>query len=195
MARPLLHIGAQAVPLEPGLAFRAAIDAANRVNRVDGVPDTLNPGIVDADKAAGFVASLSSLPAATAAQLDGHELALDADPLGLSAAAPTRADAFAHATVTVDSVQGRHVLARSGVVPDAALARARAGEARAALAQAGSRRSGGVRRRQSLIAGAWYLNAEAWSRASPGDPAAQVEFSDAGAAIKAFAMPSGALPD
>lgn len=208
MAAPepvLLRVGQQTVPGAPGPGLAAAIEAANQAARIPGLADTLNPGIIDPDKAARFVAALPKQPAATLARIAGHELALGAGGLGVGAAAPTRADAFGTFELVVDDVQGRNVLAHTSVAPDPALARSRAAEAKAALqeAEAAVTRAeranagdeiGHTRRRRAAAAGAWRLNAAAWAKGAPGDAAAQEALAASQKAARAYAMPSGALP-
>jgi hypothetical protein len=201
-----LRIGEQVVPLSTPAArdLREAIEAANHRNRVEGLPDTLNPSIIDADKAARFVAALPAQPAETLERLSGHELAVDWSDLGLGAADPTRADAFsAPFRLIIDDVQGRQVIAHTTVPVDPALAKSRAADAKAAFdaAQADVTAMEAVhpmptgassaRWRRSQAAFAWRLNAAAWAKSAPQDKQAATSLATAKAAVANYTMPSG----
>lgn len=198
----LLRIGATTLPASPGVALAPAIEAANARNRIEGVPDALNPGIIDAGKAAGFVASLPNQPAETLARMTGHELSLNQGGLGLLAAAPTlAADFTAPFNLVIDDIQGRHILAHTTVSPNPGLARTHAAEARKALAtaekdvrQAEARQVSdeinATRGRRGAIASAWHIGARAWAAASS-DAEAQSNLAAARTAARAYVRPSG----
>ena len=199
----LLRIGATTIPASEAAGLLPAIEAANARSRIPGLPDTLNPDAIDPGKAAAFVASLPGQPAETLARIAGHELSLAQDRLGLIAAAPTRAADFAVPfTLVVDDIRGRHVLAHTTVAADAGLARTRAAEGHAALAEAeevtrraeagrNSDEVGAALRRRAAVAVAWHVNAAAWASAAPGDSVAQDSLAAARDAARRYRRPSG----
>jgi hypothetical protein len=208
-----LRIGDACVPLadsDASVAERivAPVEAANRATRLQGLDDALNPEVIDSAKVVGFAAGLVGQPPALLARLAGQELWLGWEPLHLSTAAPTRAEAFAAPfALVMDEIQGRTVLAHTDVPIDVALAQSRVVAARAALAAiraelrgleaAGAAAPAGAlgqaRQRRAAVAGAWRLNARAWAVAAPRDPAARAACAGAERAARRYAMPSGGL--
>ena len=185
----------------------AAIAAANAAVAVPGLPPELTPGWLDPDKVAAFVAGLARLDRATRAPLAGRAIWLGWEALGLAAAAPTRARAFAAPfALTIDETQGETVLAHTDIRPDIALARQRIDTARAALVRARARLRRGersaqpmppellalARRQCAAAAQTWRLNARAWSAAEPNNPDARRALAFAARAAERAAMPAGA---
>ena len=214
-AQPIsLRVGRQTVELPangPVVAERVAglVEAANMTAHIAGLPDALNPGLIDAAKATGFAAGLAAQPPAILARLAGKAVWLNWEPLGLSTAAPTRSDAFAAGfDLVVDDVQGDNVLAHTNVPIEGGIAKSRAAEAQHAVAVAqaevqrleaagGSAPSGELgqaRLRRSAAARAWRINARAWASVAPQDTAAKAATSEADRAARQYAMPSGAAP-
>lgn len=189
-------------------AVLAFVDNANRPRRIEGLPDTLNPQIIDPEKAAHFAAGLGRLPSATLAKLAGHDLVLDNYALKIQAASPSHAASFDHPfDLAVEEVTGKNVFARATVPADTDLARSRAAEARERTASL----DGEVKRleaagpgaalsdakwRRLATARAWRMNAQAWSDAAPGAHDASVSLREAVQAARAFAMPprEGTVP-
>lgn len=88
----------------PDLAARLA-DATARANRArafDGLPDDLNPELLDPARIDAFLRGLHRLPDATLAALDGRSLYLGAPDLGLQLTSPySPADLAAGYALTV----------------------------------------------------------------------------------------------
>lgn len=188
----------------PGLA--AFAKAVNDAHRIAGLPDTLNPAMIDPGKLTALVAALPRLPAATRRRLAGRELFLGAGGLGVGTAEPTRPESFLQPfDLAVDSNSAPAVVARASITPDPALAQGRAGEAQAAALEADAlaarqnrartgpmtEAEGIVLVRRAAAARAWLVNARAWASAG-GGPAAQSSLAAAEKAVKAFGMPAGA---
>jgi len=109
----------------------AALDESNAKVRIEGLPDTLNPEIMDREKAEAFLTALPKLPAKARKAISGKTLYLNNPDLMLGVTAPTRAAAFnGEFTLAIAQVQGDLVMARSMVAVDCGLARDRAREAR-----------------------------------------------------------------
>jgi hypothetical protein len=202
----LLRVGQQTVPLANPAALGPAIEAQNASARIPNLPDTLNPGMIDPAKASAFAAGLPRQGADTLARLQGHELLINGHDLGIGAAEPTRAEAFAEPfTLVIEDVQGRNVIAHTSVPADPALAKSRATEAEARLrdaekavqqaqaARTGGTALGGALRRRAAVAFAWRLNAQAWKKAAPNDPAAATALDAAQKAARDYMRPSGGL--
>ena len=192
-----LQAGRQSIPFpSPPADVAAMTDAYNRHRRIAGLPDDLNPAIIDPAKAAGLVAGLAKQSPAVAAKLAGNAVPLDWAPLGLGATAPTRREPFDEKfELIVDDVDVGQVGAHTSIPFDPQLARAKAVEAQAALAQAEAAIVPGTldttRFRRSAIAQTWLNNAEVWAKAEPGNPAAQSSLAAANKAFTANFMPKG----
>ena len=205
----LLRLDTEYLPADaPPATLAAAVAAANAAVAVPGLPPELTPGWLDPDKVAAFVAGLAHLDRATRAKLAGRALWLGWEKLGLAAAAPTHARAFAAPlTLTIDETQGETVLAHIDIRPDLALARRRIDAARAALARARATLRRGerttppmpperlalARRHCAAAAQTWRLNARAWCVADPENPDARRSLAFAARAAERAAMPAGAL--
>lgn len=196
-------------------ALRAAIEQANRGYTQPGLPDALNPDVIDVDKAAALVAALPAIAKLAPQLLAGRELLLNHAPLRIGVADPTTAASFAQPfMLQVVDVQGETLLARSTVPLVPEMARARAIEAKAQLAAESERvgplearlqaAEGAVDRqravldeltpalqRRSALARTWWSNARALGEAPDADAAAKA---DAAAALKAvddYLLPGG----
>ena len=204
-APAMLRVGSKSVPLStPAAEVASLVDASNREHRIDGVPDELNPAIIDPVKAAGFVAALPSQPANVLAKLAGHSLWLNWADLGLQATAPTRREAFAaHVELVIDNANLKQVAAHTSIPFDSQLARAKATEAQSALARdeaTANLESQGqttldardsTRRRRSALAQAWLNNATVWAKAEPANSVAQSSLAAASKAYQTYGMPRG----
>ena len=211
-----LRVGAAVVN---GPAWRAelppVLDQANRKARLAGLPDHLNPAILDPDKTTAFLTALPKLPAETLQSLAGKKLSLDSGGLMLGAAAPTRPATFAGPLkLEIIEEQGDVVHARLILQVDCALAKERAAEARGRIGPASDEvkaleaRLPGVsgkpdkereildnlsttRRRRSALAYVWQKSAKAWTECPGTDAAAKADLAAAQAAVDAYAMPLG----
>lgn len=178
-------------------ALHAFVAQANAQRRVEGLPDELNPAMLDADKVAHLAAALAHLPTATRQRLDGHDLYLDDPGLRAHAAFPSHAEGFDHGvTLDIQEIQGDTVMARTDAPIDLALARSRArdGAARFAAAPAGTERPAAERR--LALARYWQMNATAWAQAAPGDAEAATAAAAADKAARDSALPprGGTVP-
>ncbi len=201
-----LQLGRKTVPFSSSpREIAALVDGYNRRWHIEGLPDGLNPAIIDPDKTAGLVAGLHAQPPAVLARLAGNSLLLDWASLGLGTTAPTHREAFAGKfDLIVENVQIRQVMAHTSVPFDAQLARDKSAEAQSALVKANAdvtaaegRRPpipnevGDMRFRRSAIAQTWLNNAEAWAKAEPSNSAAQSSLAAATKAFEAYHMPKG----
>jgi hypothetical protein len=188
-------------------ALQAAIEKANEAARLDGLPDAMNLGIIDQEKAAHFVAALPSLPKRTTARLAKLGLRFGGAGLGIQLAEPTHPTDFDRPFELVfDSVKGESVSPRITLAPDVELARSRAIDAEAAFGAAdkavraldadrGSQSPDDVMNakwRRAEIAKVWRLNAQAWAQSRPADLAAKGAFENAEVALQDSQMPSRA---
>lgn len=184
------------------------VTAANQKARIKGLPDALNPGIIDADKLGAFVAVLGAQPESVRTALAGHTLNVGASGLGVLSVEPTRVEAFGTGyRLTIERIVGQRVLARANVLFDAGLAKQRTADAEdavtaanlAVLAVEGGKAdpdglsAGGVRWRRAQAASAWRIVANAWVSAEPADRAAKKAAAEARKAAMAYDMPSGGL--
>jgi hypothetical protein len=207
-----LRVGGDTIPAR-GLPPRvnaaelaARIEEANQRRRLAGLPDELNPDIVDPAKAAAFASGLAAQPDETLGRLAGRELALTWEDLGLLSASPTRvADFAAPFRLVIDEVKGPRVWAHTTVTADPARARAGARAAEAALSKAhrvvtkldrpSAAASGddvaAARLRRSAILRAWLVNARAWLAGAPEDPKAKAALAAAEALVDDYVMPRG----
>jgi hypothetical protein len=192
-----------------------AIDQFNRKARLEGLPDHLSPGIIDAEKAAAFLTALPKFPAETLRSLAGRTLSLNAGGLMLDASAPTRPATFASPhKLHIDDVQGNVVHIRLDLPIDCALARERAAEARARFKPADDEvkaleaRLPAVsgmpekereilgplsmaKRRRSALTYVWQRNARAWAGCPGADSAAKADLEAAVRAVESYALRLG----
>jgi hypothetical protein len=79
----LVRVGYKVVPAAQTAAVAAAVDASNGFQRIPGLPDRLNPGIIDPAKAAALLAALQRMGAPALAPIGGKgtvsECTRDAD--------------------------------------------------------------------------------------------------------------------
>ena len=183
-------------------AVAEAIATSNAESRLEGLPDTLNPGIIDPAKAEALLRALPGLPPDMLAPLAGRALYLNAAGLRVGASAPTTPASFAAPfRLEVEEVQGQLVIARATVPTDCGLARTRAAEARQQTgaselevkalearrrSAAGKPDEGEALRalssalsRRSAAANAWRQNADAVAHCSPGDAVAAQDLAEA----------------
>jgi hypothetical protein len=201
-----LRTGSARIPaVSSAASLRRFVADANAVQRIEGLPDDLNPAILDPDKVVRLAAALPRLPPATLARLAGHELYLDEPGLQVRAAFPSRAESFERPfALQVGEVHGKAVMARVDLLPDLELARSRTREAASrhrALAeqeQAGSPGASSrlANERRIAVARTWRMNALAWAQAAPSDPEAKHEVAAAEAAVSAapIAPRGGTVP-
>jgi hypothetical protein len=205
---PALTLGSHdvTITLGGGTDLTAFVTAANDKARIKGLGDSLNPGIIDAEKLGAMVAALQAQPDTVRAALAGHTLNVGARGLGVLAIEPAAKNAFGpDYRVTIERVVGTHVLAHADFAIDAALARQRTGAAAKAVAAAehavhavehgkpdpDGLGAGDVRWRRAQAASGWLLLANAWAAAEPGDAGAKKALTAAHKAAKEYAMPSG----
>lgn len=193
----------------PPPQLRSFVAAANEAQRIAGLPDNLNPALLDPDKVIRLAAALPRLPGATLAKLAGHDLYLDDPGLQVRAAFPSRPDSFDRPfTLEIQEVQGKTVLARVDLPADLDLARSRARDAaaqhRAQSDEVARIEQGGeggtslraAKERRLAVARTWRMNALAWAQAAPADPDAKAAAAAADAAARAGALPprGGTVP-
>jgi hypothetical protein len=191
----------------------AAIGESNRKAHIEGLPDHLNPEVIDVEKAKALLAALPKLPAEELKPLMGRTLFLNYDGLMLGASAPTRPAAFGQPfKIEIADVQGDVVLARLTLSVDCALARERSTEARTRLKTAedevktlekrASSASGtdqerdilsslsAARSRRYALARVWEQNARTWAACPGADSAAKSDLKSASRAVGSYAVPS-----
>lgn len=176
-----------------------AVEQENGVARIAGLPDTLNPAIIDPAKARALVQAISP---ADAAALGGKALLLSPSLLRIGASSPTTPGSFAGpVAVTVVDTHGAAVSARAAAPVDCALARQQAAAARtefAAAEQGVARQEAAkpadnpglvalsdARSRRFAVATVWKENAAAALECAPGDAAAQQDHAAASQAVSA----------
>jgi len=208
-----LRVGSKVFPLAGWQQdLPAALEASNARVRIAGLPDTLNPEIMDREKAEAFLAALPKLPAKARKAISGKTLYLNYPDLMLGVTAPARAAAFnGKFTLEVADVQGDLVLARSRVAVDCGLARDRAAEAREKVRASedetkemeaklpkvtGSPEEkelltalSNARSRRFALAVVWRENSQAWAACPDAPPAAKSDLKAAQKAANAYAVP------
>jgi hypothetical protein len=194
--------------------LREAVAHSNEKARLDGLPDHLNPQIIDAAKAEAFLRALSQRPAEELRPFAGRTLALNVGHLMIDASAPTRPETFSQPfQIEIADVQGDIVHARLALKADCALARQRATEARSqfqaadeevrALESRAAKATGSASepqavdavskagRRRAALAHAWRENAEAFSKCPEADPSAKSDFDAASRAVNSYGLLMG----
>jgi hypothetical protein len=203
-------------PTTTGGGLRAAIEQANLGFRRPGLDDTLNPDIIDADKATALVAALPGIARRSPQLLAGRELSLSHAGLRIGAADATTAASFAKPfELEVVDIKGDTLLARATVPVVLQLARERAAQAKAELAienqkivplQAKLRAAADVIEdkraildeltpalwRRSALARAWSANARELSEQPGADAEAKAQTEAASKAVKEYLLPTGA---
>lgn len=197
-------------------ALRSAIDQFNRAVRLPGLPDKLNPDVIDADKAAALVTALPMVAQKSPQLLAQRELYLTPDGLRIGTADPTTADGFAQPfeLQTVD-VQGQTLLARTTVPVAPQMARERVAEAKAMLSAENEKITPlearlraatdavekqrsildeltPARQRRSALARVWWRNALELSELAGAQPETKLETETALKAVNEYLLPSGA---
>jgi hypothetical protein len=189
-----LRAGKQSLDLSaPGANLTAFVHAVNLKRKIRGLPDALNPYLLDRAKVSALVAALPSQSSDILSQLQGHDLWLDWEGLRVTRVAPTRSARFQNTTLIIDEVQDHCVLAHPSFGTDAKLARALAGRAHAALLEFGRSHveplSHDERWRLQALAFTWKINAVAWSLAEPNNRSAHVAVREALQSLKDNALP------
>lgn len=195
-------------------ALGAAIEDYNRDLRLPGLPDHLNPEIIDAAKATSLLAALMRHPQSSLQQLAGKALHLSYAGLRVGAAAPTTPDSFSMPFgLEVVDIQGETVLARVNVPSVMQIVRERSAEARKQLAaevqqvqslEPRLRAAAGtdqdkrlldeltlVRRRRSAVARVWQASARELSELAVADTAAKADYEAASKAASEYLLPGG----
>jgi hypothetical protein len=191
-----------------------AVARSNDKAHVDGLPDHLNPQIIDPAKAESFLRALSGRSADELRPFAGRILALNVGRLMIDASAPTRPETFSQPfQIEINDVQGDVVHVRLTLKVDCALARQRAAEARAqfqttdeevkTLESRATKAAGSgsepqavdavskAGRRRSALAHAWRQNAEALSKCPEADASAKSDFEAASRAVNTYGLLMG----
>ena len=195
-----------------------ALEKSNARQRLPGLPDTLNPGIIDAAKLAALLKAIETMPADAKAPVASNTLYLNGGELGVGASAPTTIETFAKPfTITAIETDNGLVTARASISPDCALAKSRAAEARRQFdhtdqevealtakreAATGKPDEGtalrdlsGAKSRRFAIAQTWQENAAATVACAPNDTAAAKDLAHAKhMADKTIVPPSTGMP-
>lgn len=193
----------------------APLEQYNRKVRLEGLPDHLNPAVIDSEKVAAFLKALPQFPAESLKPLAGRTIWLDYGGLLLGASAPTRPAMFTGPMkLEIVEVQGQVVHARLVLKVDCDLARNRAAEASARIgptsdeikalearlsAVAGTPEQerdvltalSVARRRRSALAYVWQKNATARAECDGTDAAAKADLEAAVRAVDLYGMPLG----
>src|ERR1051326_4525474 len=126
-----IRIGGSTVDAANQPAVAAAIDAANAHARWQGVPDGLNPRLLDPVRVQALLAAIAALPASARAKPGDHALLLDSPGLPVKASSPSTPASFAHLTgIEVTDTQGDAVEVRVAMPLDCELARQNAAAAK-----------------------------------------------------------------
>lgn len=201
-----LRIGSETVGVASADAVAAAAAKANAARRLDGLPDVLNPDLIDPAKLTALLARLPDAAAPHRRVLARRALFVDPAGLRVGTSSPTTPASFAEGlALEIDDADGDPVIARAVVAVDCGLARTRAAEARAHLdgvarevadleARRDVRALPPARLRRYAVARAWRDNAVAASRCAPDDAAAKADRDAAEQAARSFAVPLGRLP-
>lgn len=194
----------------------AAIAEENKHHVIAGLPDELNPRLIDPAKAAALLAGLKGK---TLAPLGGRVLNLAPGGLRIGTSAPTTVASFSQPfTLTVESEHdaGKTVSARASVPIDCDLARKRAAAARQRTEASQKDVATLTARKEAArnkpdespataalydatqlrfaVAMAWVENAEAVTVCSPQDAAARADLAEAQRIRSASAVPGGRMP-
>jgi hypothetical protein len=200
----------------PKFQLLAAIERSNQQARLEGLPDYLNPEIIDADKAQALLSAIANSPADTSLSLAQHTLYLNYPGLMIGSSAPTRpANFVSPLKIKIDDVQGELVLAQADVPLDCPLARDRAGDARTRFKEADGQlkelekqiAAAGrstekqrqvlaevslAQRRRFAIAQVWRQNAAAWASCPDTDKGAKADLDAASRALRTSVVVGGA---
>jgi hypothetical protein len=192
----------------------AAIEPENRRARLAGLPDELNPIVLDPARARAFLEGLPRLPEAALAGLAGRHLHLGTEGLGLSTSSPIEPEAIARgfALSLSEGDAGRVVQPELAAEVHPERARELATRARAEV-EARDREVAEIQRErarpglsgeeQGLLLGArtraawrrfaaakvWETSSRALSALDPGDRAAAADAREAGLAVDRFVTP------
>ena len=126
-----LRIGFVTVDASHADEVSAAVEKSNVRQRLPGLPDTLNPGVLDPVKIVALISAIAKMPADAKSPVADHTLYLNGGDLGIGASAPTTAASFAKSfSLAAIETENGLVTARANVAPDCELAKSRAAEAR-----------------------------------------------------------------
>jgi hypothetical protein len=210
-----VRIGGASVDAADTDAVARAIEAANAHQHWNGVPESLNPRLLDTGRVLALLAAIEKLPAAPRALLGHHAVLLDTPGLPVRASSPTTPASFTKLTgVEVGDVQGDAAEIRLTMPLDCALARQNAEAAKQAVETVSgdvaglekARRTaagdaltkamddlGAAKRARFLLAIAWHENAQADAGCRPGDAEAKAGLAAAAKARRDYVVPTGGI--
>lgn len=182
-------------------AVASAISAANLRARSAGLPDAVNPSLIDPAKAEALLTALTGPSSAALAPLAGRALWLDPTALRIGTSSPTTVASFSGPiTLEVTHDHGETVSARAAVPVDCDLARARAADARRLTQQADRDYQAAtgdavmpVRLRRQALSWAWFDNASAYAACAPNDKVAAEDRDAADRMAKAAVVIGGSM--
>jgi len=208
-----VRIGHTTVNAADTKAVADAIAVANQRASFAGVPDGLNPRLIDPARAQALLAAVAALPAAARASLGHRALLLDTPGLPVMASSPSTPAGLSGLTgIKATVAQGDATEVRLTMTLDCDLARANATAARTAVEAASAdvarlekeRRTatgealtkalddlGAARRRRFLLSIAWHDNAEADAACRPKDAEAKAGLAAAAKARTDFVVSTG----
>ena len=210
-----IRIGSKLYPAAATQEILAALAAENKRHAIAGLPDELNPRLVDPAKATALLAALTP---ERLAPLSKRALALGPGALRIGTSAPTTPASFARPfTLAIESEHdsGKTATARANVAVDCTLARERAATARRRVAQSQREVATLTASKEAArntpqeapttsalydatqlrfaVAMAWVENAEAASQCAPQDAAAKADLVEALRVRSASAVPGGSM--
>ena len=204
-----LIIGGEDVEPEDATLARI-LDAVARHDarvRFPGLPDDLNPWVLDPARVRAFVEGLGRVPPAVLERLRGRALALGSEGLGLAASSPVDAESLARGyTLELPAELGAAVLAAARAAPDPERARSLARRGREAAAAfdaevARLEREPGreglldAKHRRFAAAKVWAAGSRALSEMNPVDAALAEDARAAMDAVRRFVtMPRTGMP-
>lgn len=201
-AAPLqLRIDRATIDASDKAAVNAAIAAANTKSHDPGLPDTLNPAIIDPAKADALLSALMRPPADAIAPLAGRALELNAMALRIGTSSPTTVASFAPPIkLEIASEHGDMVSARAMVPADCGIARDRAAEARQRTEEADKTYKAAtgdaimpIRLRRYALSRVWFDNASAQASCAPDDAAAKADRAAAEHMMKSAVVIGGSM--
>jgi hypothetical protein len=209
------RIGRTVVDAAETDAVARAIEAANAHQHWSGVPESLNPRLLDTGRVLAMLVAIEKLPDAARARLGHHAVLLDTPGLPVRASSPTTPASFAKLSgIEVGDVQGDAVEIRLTMPLDCALARQNASAAKQAVETVSgdvaslekARRTatgdaltkamddlGAAKRARFLLAIAWHENAQADAGCRPGDAGAKADLAAATRARRDYVVATGGI--
>jgi hypothetical protein len=182
-------------------AVNAAIAATNARAREAGLPDALNPDVIDPSKAEALLNALMTAPAETLAMAEGRILEFNPVALRIGTSSPSTVASFASpVTLEITSDHGEIVSVRVVGPVDCELAREQAKEARLQTEQADREYQAATgdaimaaRRRRYALTRVWFDNAAALAVCVPNDAAAAADRDAAERAMNASIVIGGSM--